>query len=85
MMLYDENYLCDDGLPPDEDLADVWDEPHPLSEPLIDGVLRQGHKMMIAGPSKAGKSFSLIELAICIAEGQRLGLPAHRLWRLGKW
>lgn len=33
------------------------------------GVLRQGHKMLLAGPSKAGKSFSLIELCIAIAEG----------------
>lgn len=40
-----------------------------LAPPLIDGVLRQGHKLLLAGPSKAGKSFALIELAICIAEG----------------
>lgn len=36
---------------------------------LIEGILREGHKMMIAGPSKAGKSFSMIELAISIACG----------------
>ena len=35
----------------------------------IENVLRQGHKMLIAGPSKAGKSFALIELCIAIAEG----------------
>lgn len=40
-----------------------------LAPPLIEGVLRQGHKMLLAGPAKAGKSFALIELAICIAEG----------------
>ena len=34
------------------------------------GVLRQGHKMLLAGPSKAGKSFALIELTIAIAEGK---------------
>src|SRR5690625_4662997 len=40
-----------------------------LAPPLIDAVLRQGHKMLIAGPSKAGKSFALIGLSIAIAEG----------------
>lgn len=56
-----------DDLPEVEnDLADELPE---LAPPLIDGVLRQGHKMLLAGPSKAGKSFALIELAICIAEG----------------
>lgn len=40
-----------------------------LKPELIKGVLREGHKMMLVGPSKAGKSFSLIELAICISEG----------------
>lgn len=40
-----------------------------LKPPLIDGVLRMGHKMLLVGPSKAGKSFALIELAICIAHG----------------
>lgn len=37
---------------------------------LIEGVLREGHKMRLAGPSKAGKSFALIQLAIAIAEGK---------------
>ena len=41
-----------------------------LAPALIDGVLRQGHKMLIAGPSKAGKSFLQIELCIAIAEGR---------------
>ena len=43
----------------------------PLRPALIEGVLRQGHKMLLAGPSKAGKSFSLIALAIAIAEGRQ--------------
>lgn len=50
-------------------LGDLWGKDPPLRPELIEGVLREGHKMLIAGPSKAGKSFSLIELAICIAEG----------------
>lgn len=65
-----------DDLPDTENMADSWDDLPPLADPLIDGVLRQGHKMLLAGPSKAGKSFALIELCICIAEG--------RLW-LGRF
>lgn len=60
-----------DDLPEPEGLKSVWDDLPELSPPLIDGVLRQGHKMLLAGPSKAGKSFSLIELSIAIAEGRR--------------
>ena len=36
---------------------------------LIEGILRQGHKMIISSGSKAGKSYLLINLAIKIAEG----------------
>ncbi len=60
-----------DDLPDPEGLESVWEELPPLSPCLIDGVLRQGHKMLVAGPSKAGKSFALIELTIAIAEGEQ--------------
>lgn len=47
-----------------------------LAPELIGGLLRQGHKMLVSGGSKASKSFALIELAIAIAEGRRwLGWP----------
>lgn len=59
-----------DDLPDTENMADSWNDLPPLADPLIEGVLRQGHKMLLAGPSKAGKSFALIELCICIAEGK---------------
>lgn len=59
-----------DDLPDPESLDGIWDDLPALSPPLIDGVLRQGHKMLVAGPSKAGKSYSLIELVIAIAEGK---------------
>ncbi|MHB1323970.1 MAG: AAA family ATPase, partial [Coriobacteriia bacterium] len=59
-----------DELPEPENLADVWDNMPALSPPLIDGILRQGHKLLLAGPSKAGKSYALIELCIAIAEGR---------------
>lgn len=60
-----------DDLPEPESMASVWDNLPELSPPLIDGVLRQGHKMLLAGPSKAGKSYALIELCIAIAEGRQ--------------
>lgn len=60
-----------DDLPDPEPLTDYWDNLPELSPPLIDGVLRQGHKMLLAGPSKAGKSYALIELCIAIAEGKK--------------
>lgn len=59
-----------DDLPDPESVADVWNDLPELAPPLIDGVLRQGHKMLVAGPSKAGKSFALIELCCAIAEGR---------------
>lgn len=59
-----------DDLPGFENAADFWNDMPELAPPLIDGVLRQGHKMLIAGPSKAGKSFALIELCAAIAEGR---------------
>lgn len=50
-------------------LGSIWNNlPQPAPE-LIAGVLRQGHKMIISGPSKAGKSYLLMELAVDIAEG----------------
>lgn len=60
-----------DDLPEPESLDDFWENLPELAPPLIDGVLRQGHKMLIAGPSKAGKSFALIEMCISIAEGKK--------------
>ena len=59
----------EDDLPEPESLAGVWDAMPDLAPPLVDGVLRQGHKMLLAGPSKAGKSFLLIELCVAVAEG----------------
>ena len=61
----DEN----DTLPEEEPLGDLSDLPD-LAPELIEGLLREGHKMLIAAPSKAGKSFLLQELAVCIAEGR---------------
>lgn len=68
-----------DDLPDPESLEEVWENLPELAPCLIEGVLRKGHKMLISGPSKAGKSFLLIELCIAIAEGKKwLG------WRCAK-
>ena len=60
-----------DVLPDIEDLSKEWNDLPELAPELIKGVLREGHKMLIVGPSKAGKSFDLIELCIAIAEGRQ--------------
>ena len=68
-----------EGLPKIECLADFVTEPPDPPPELIYGVLRRGHKMMIAGPSKAGKSFLLVQLAIALAEGRSwLGFQCAR-------
>ena len=64
-----------DDLPDMENLEDQLKDLPPLAPELIQGVLRKGHKLLLSGPSKAGKSFALIELCIAIAEGiEWLGL-----------
>ena len=68
-----------DELPGLSSLADFAAAPPPLPEELIQGVLRRGHKMLISGSSKAGKSFLLMELSIAIAEGKSwLGFPCRK-------
>lgn len=61
----------EDDLP--DDVSDDWDDPIELAPALIGqgerGILRQGQKMVLAGPSKAGKSYALIDLAEAIACG----------------
>lgn len=65
-----------DDLPDPESLADEWNNLPELAPPLIEGILRQGHKMLVGGPSKAGKSFGLIELSVAVAEGTKwFGFP----------
>lgn len=60
-----------DTLPNIEELSlETLDNPPEMAPELIEGLLREGHKMRLAGPSKAGKSFALIQLAIAIAEGK---------------
>ena len=68
-----QHYIEDEMVEPlhVENLADIYDNPPPLKPELIEGILRQGHKMLLVSSSKAGKTFALIELAVAIAEGRR--------------
>ena len=58
-----------DELPALTYLDEALMNPPSLPPELIEGILRVGHKMLISGSSKAGKSFLLMELCICLAEG----------------
>lgn len=68
-----------DELPDMVSLDTFKDNPPALPEELIEGILRRGHKLLISGSSKAGKSFLLMELCIAIAEGRPwLGFPCRQ-------
>ena len=68
-----------DELPDMEPLSKYKDAPPTLPEELIQGILRRGHKMLISGSSKAGKSFLLMELCVALAEGRPwLGFPCKK-------
>ena len=59
----------DDDLPPFRSLRAQTKEPPVQSPELIEGILREGCKMIITGQSKAGKTCLSQNLAVCIAEG----------------
>lgn len=68
-----------DELPGMVSLSEYKDTPPKPPEELIQGILRRGHKMLISGSSKAGKSFLLMELCIAIAEGTKwLGFKCRK-------
>lgn len=59
-----------DEYPPFKTAQTATTTPKPLAPELIEGVLRCGHKMLISGSSKAGKSFLLMELCVALSEGK---------------
>ena len=68
-----------DTLPDIECLADTVDCRPELDPVIIDGVLRRGHKMLISGPSKSGKSWGLINLCLSVANGTPwFGFPVEQ-------
>jgi RecA-family ATPase len=60
-----------DELPSYEYLDEAIADSPELPKELIEGVVRLGHKMLISGSSKAGKSFLLMQLAIALSEGMK--------------
>ena len=65
----DEMHGIDDDLPEIHSARNMFENPTPEPPAIIDGVLRQGAKMICTGDSKSGKTCLLTNLAICIAEG----------------
>ncbi len=63
------DFIEGDELTPFEYPSDLIEERPALAPELVGGLLRLGHKMIVQGASKAGKSFFLLELGICLSEG----------------
>ncbi len=72
---YDQNKAASkedpEELPPIKCWSDICQNVPSRSPELISGILRKGHKLLISGASKAGKSFLIMELAIAITEGRK--------------
>lgn len=64
-----EHLYADEDIPLPECWRDLRRNPPPLAPEIIHGILRKGHKLLLGGPSKAGKSYALIQLAAAIAGG----------------
>lgn len=72
-------YLSSIDMPNIECTEDVRGIEIPNKPELIKGVLRRGHKMNLTGPSKAGKTFLLLELAIALSRGRNwLGFDCNK-------
>lgn len=57
------------GLPGFQSAIVVADELPPMPDEIIEGILLEGHKMLLTGPSKAHKTWGLIALAVSLATG----------------
>ena len=56
-------------LPGIDKAVDLCEEPEDEPEQIVHGVLHRGSKMVYGGPSKAYKSWTLIDLCISVASG----------------
>ena len=61
----------DDGLPQIKSLAEIVAENVPKPPEIITGLLHQGLKLMLGGPSKARKTWILMHLALALASGRK--------------
>lgn len=66
-----EYFTADDGLPPIISLKDLLAKDLPEPPQIIRGVLAKGRKLVIGGPSKAKKSWVMINLAYAVANGKQ--------------
>ncbi len=57
------------ALPPFQHAIVLKDELPEMPAEMIEGVLLETHKMLLTGPSKAGKTWCLINLAVSVATG----------------
>jgi len=64
---YEWDDTDDDGLPSPILFDELLDNPPRLPEEIIEGVVRQGHKMMISGASKSGKKLPSHGTCYCIS------------------
>lgn len=70
--------FCLDGKPLIELASDSDDAPK-KDRLLIDDVLQAGEMMLFTAPSKAGKSFALMDLALSLSHGEDwMGLVTHK-------
>ena len=71
-------YPQEDDFPPILSLAE-WQDPEPLPEGLVEGVLHRGMKMVLGGNSKSFKTWVLMDLGFAVASGgDWLGLPCRQ-------
>lgn len=59
------------GLPEIEDVADLVAKELPAPLELVSGILHQGSKMILGSSSKAGKTWTLIDLGLSVAYGRK--------------
>ena len=57
------------GFPDIIDAADFVSEPLPEPSQLISGILHKGSKLALGGSSKSFKTWSLLDLGLCVAYG----------------
>jgi AAA domain/DnaB-like helicase N terminal domain len=67
------------SLPPMISARDLCSKPPPTPPEIIEGILHQGSKMALGGGSKSFKTWTLLELSICVATGRDwLGFPTAK-------
>jgi hypothetical protein len=68
-LISEETKRSKTGLPPTENLVDFLSREIKKPDEIIEGMLHAGTKMSINGPSKAFKSWALLDLLVSVASG----------------